>query len=83
MIGIAEFGRLVYDTVERYGRATVARQTIDAVYGKQIYHHPMYFPMPGMPSPCSTLDDFKEWAKAQGYSVIQPLDIYDRVIVVK
>ncbi len=82
-IGIVEFGRMVFEAVNRHGRVTVDLRTIDDVYGNQIHHNPMYFPMPGMPTPCSTLDDFKQWTKAQNFMVIEPPDKFDQVVVFK
>lgn len=83
MSEICDFGHIVYKMVNRFGWAEIAMEEIERVYGTQLHHHPMYFPLPGMPAPCSTLEDFKKWATVQGFGVMQPPDKYDKVIVTK
>lgn len=67
MSKITEFSRVVHEMFKRQDTVQVTREEIERAFEGEITHHPMYFPMPGMPAPSDTKTDFMEWAKAQGY----------------
>lgn len=46
---------------------------INSTFGNALHHHPMYFPLPGMPSPGNALEDFKQWLEVQGWEAVEDL----------
>jgi len=77
----------LYQGIERSmrqgGVPEVTFDVIDETFGGALHHHPMYFPLSGMPSPGNAMKDFEQWLGVQGWEALQDLQEPTRLKIFK